>query len=141
MLIDTGDVIVHVFRPEVREFYQLEKMWLPGARGRRALKLNARSYLRGGPPAGRPRERADRRLSDTVRPDRSHAWAWPLAHVHEVEDNKGGGMAAEAALLQRALPKVAVTVALDERGKELSSPQFAELLARWRDAGRAIWPL
>lgn len=34
VLIDTGDVIVHLFRPEVREFYQLEKMWLPqGATG------------------------------------------------------------------------------------------------------------
>ena len=29
VLIDTGDIIVHVFRPEVREFYQLEKMWQP----------------------------------------------------------------------------------------------------------------
>ncbi|WP_386625027.1 ribosome silencing factor [Sulfitobacter geojensis] len=30
VLINTGDVIVHVFRPEVREFYQLEKMWMDG---------------------------------------------------------------------------------------------------------------
>lgn len=28
VLIDTDDVIVHIFRPEVREFYQLEKMWM-----------------------------------------------------------------------------------------------------------------
>jgi len=28
VLIDAGDVIVHIFRPEVRSFYNIEKMWL-----------------------------------------------------------------------------------------------------------------
>ncbi len=28
VLIDIGDIIIHLFRPEVREFYGLEKMWL-----------------------------------------------------------------------------------------------------------------
>lgn len=27
VVIDAGDVIVHIFRPEVRDFYKLEKMW------------------------------------------------------------------------------------------------------------------
>ena len=58
------------------------------------------------------------------------------ATVTEVEDRKGGGMAAEAGLLDRAIPKGAVTIALDERGKLLTSPDFADLLGRWRDEGR-----
>ncbi len=35
VLIDAGSVIVHVFRPEVRAFYSLEKMWAPGSTQRR----------------------------------------------------------------------------------------------------------
>ena len=55
---------------------------------------------------------------------------------HEVEDKKNAGMAAEAELLARAVPQGAVLVTLDERGKLLTSPEFAAQLARWRDGGR-----
>jgi 23S rRNA (pseudouridine1915-N3)-methyltransferase len=55
--------------------------------------------------------------------------------VHEVEDRKGGGMAAEASLLSAAIPKGARLCTLDERGKLMSSPDFAQLLGRWRDDG------
>jgi 23S rRNA (pseudouridine1915-N3)-methyltransferase len=55
---------------------------------------------------------------------------------HEVEDKKNAGMGAEAELLARAVPAGAVLVTLDERGKLISSPEFAAQLARWRDAGR-----
>ncbi|WP_109465295.1 23S rRNA (pseudouridine(1915)-N(3))-methyltransferase RlmH [Albibacillus kandeliae] len=58
------------------------------------------------------------------------------AQVSEVEDKKGGGMSAEADLLRRAIPKGALICTLDERGKLLSSPDFAELLSKWRDEGR-----
>lgn len=58
------------------------------------------------------------------------------AGVVEVEDKKGGGMVAEAALLERALPAGALICALDERGKVETSPEFANRLGGWRDMGR-----
>ena len=31
VILDTGDIIVHIFRPEVREFYNIEQMWRMGS--------------------------------------------------------------------------------------------------------------
>jgi ribosome-associated protein len=42
VLIDAGDVIVHIFRPEVREFYNLERIWASDTPPRGALP-NARA--------------------------------------------------------------------------------------------------
>ena len=57
------------------------------------------------------------------------------AMMHEVEAKTGGGREAEAALLARAIPDGALICALDERGRGVSSPEFAALLAGWRDGG------
>ncbi len=56
--------------------------------------------------------------------------------IHEVENRKGGGMKAEAALLRKAIPAGAVVCVLDERGRQMTSPDFAAKLADWRDQGR-----
>lgn len=57
------------------------------------------------------------------------------ATEHEVEDRKGGGMAAEQGLLSARIPAGARMVAVDERGLILSSPDFAARLAHERDRG------
>lgn len=65
---------------------------------------------------------------------------WPFA-LREVEEKRPlpaeDLKAREAELLLAAVPKGAVVVALDERGRTLSSPAFAEQLRTWRDSGRA----
>ncbi|WP_420381210.1 ribosome silencing factor [Novosphingobium sp.] len=33
VLVDAGDIVVHLFRPEVRSFYNLERMWAFGDQG------------------------------------------------------------------------------------------------------------
>ena len=94
------------------------------------LHLCAVGRLRAGPE----RDLVDdylQRLDRTGRP-----LGLGPATEHEVEDKKGGGMAAEAVLLARAIPEGAALCILDERGKTLSSPEFAQALASWRDAGR-----
>lgn len=58
------------------------------------------------------------------------------AEIVEVDDRKGGGMSAEAGVLRKAIPAGALICTLDERGKVLSSPDFAGKLGDWRDSGR-----
>ena len=88
---------------------------------------------------GRIKTGPERALLDDylVRFDRTgRALGLGPSQMHEVDDRKGGGMEAEAQFLTRALPKGAVIVALDERGKLLTSPEFSDQLAGWRDTGR-----
>ncbi len=94
------------------------------------LHLCAVGRLRAGPE----RSLVDDYLARTDRTGRALGLG-PVTE-HEVEDKRGGGMAAEADLLARAVPAGAVLVVLDERGKTLSSPEFAAQLAGWRDTGR-----
>ncbi|MEO1537743.1 MAG: 23S rRNA (pseudouridine(1915)-N(3))-methyltransferase RlmH [Pseudomonadota bacterium] len=54
--------------------------------------------------------------------------------LREVEARKGG-MQAEAELLRKASTDTRPLIALDERGKTLTSPDFAKMLAKWRDTG------
>ena len=94
--------------------------------------------------AGRLRAGPEKSLIDDylARFDRTgRALGLGPARVVEIEDKKNGGMAAEAALLRKALPKGAVICTLDERGKVISSPDFADKLAGWRDSGRQDLPL
>ncbi|TPE52079.1 23S rRNA (pseudouridine(1915)-N(3))-methyltransferase RlmH [Amaricoccus solimangrovi] len=57
------------------------------------------------------------------------------ARVVELEDRKGGGPEAEAALIEAARPRGSLLVALDERGQMMTSPEFATSLARWAETG------
>ena len=57
------------------------------------------------------------------------------ADMREVEDRKSIGQAEEARLLAAAIPERATVIALDERGKLLSSPDFSARLCDFRDRG------
>ena len=126
MLIDAGDVIVHLFRPEVRSFYNLERMWAFGdappadaadraSRTRTPLLLHivARGRIGRGPEAELV-ERYLKRLSLADQGDRTARYA--------------------AARCPRSSRRPRI-VMLDETGEMLASRAFAERLGGWRDDG------
>ena len=87
---------------------------------------------------GRIKTGPERALLDDylVRFDRTgRALGLGPSQMHEVDDRKGGGMAAEADLLRRALPSGARLCVMDERGSLMTSPDFADELAKRRDGG------
>ena len=57
------------------------------------------------------------------------------AKIVEIDDRSGGGPESEAALITAALPKGAAMIALDERGRGMTSPDFATLLQNRADGG------
>lgn len=58
-------------------------------------------------------------------------------NICEVEDRKGSGKAGEADAIKRAIPEGAFVVALDERGKVQSSPEFSQKVVQLRDDGQS----
>ena len=93
------------------------------------IHICAVGRLRAGPE----RELLDDYLTRFDRTGRN--FGLTIGNLHEVEDKKGGGKAAEARLLRRVIPQNAHLIALDERGKLLSSPDFSKSLASQRDQG------
>lgn len=94
------------------------------------LSILAVGRLRGGPEKALVDDYLNR-FDATGRP-----LALGPARVVEVEDKRRRGKEAEADLLIAQIPAGAAAIALDERGKTLSSPDLAKLLARLRDEGR-----
>ncbi len=94
------------------------------------LTIVAVGRLRAGPEAALVADYLDR-VDRTGRP-----LGLGPARVVEVEDRRGGGMAAEARLLAAAVPKGAPLVALDERGRDMASPELAALIRQMADQGQ-----
>lgn len=66
-----------------------------------------------------------------------HPFSLDLKEVEEKRSLQGGELKrSEAALLLAAAPKGALLIALDERGKTLTSVDFADQIGCWRDEGQ-----
>ncbi len=73
------------------------------------------------------------RLAQTGRP-----LGWRFDKEIEVDDRKSQGMAAEADLLRKSIPKGSRIITLDERGSIVTSPAFAKQLSSWADQGEDL---
>ncbi len=92
------------------------------------LKIAAVGRMRAGPEADLVQDYLDR--FEKI----GRGLGLGRVEVQDVEAKKGG-MPAEAALLEKALGPASLICILDERGKVMSSPDFADLIGGWRDSG------
>ena len=93
------------------------------------LKIAAVGRLRDGPEATLVGDYADR-IGQTGRP-----LALGPCTITEIDERKARSRAQQSARLIEAIPPGAPAIALDERGKEISSPGLASLLETLRDGG------
>ncbi|MBK4215008.1 23S rRNA (pseudouridine(1915)-N(3))-methyltransferase RlmH [Paracoccus caeni] len=96
------------------------------------IDIAAVGRLRGGAESDLVSDYLDR-FARTGRP-----LGLPAVNIIEVEDKRGGGMAAEADLLARAIPASSALIVMDERGQQPTSPEFATRIAGYRDQARDI---
>ena len=138
VLIDAGDLIVHIFRPEVREFYNIEKMWIGGAlfgasRAGLTPEREWRSWMLavGRLKAGPERELCERYLERARKRRAARLGLARLRASQEVAEfarragRRTGSPQEEAALLARARSKATGSSAWTQRGELVDSDAFA----------------
>ena len=157
VLVDAGDIVVHIMQPAVRAYYNLEELWAPRqaarARAKASRPRRGVAAATGIPRRGAIRDEAPRRRARP--PDagvgrrrlgrlRAADAARIRARARRAEARAARSRQAGAAAARRRGERIAAAckdarvVALDERGRAWTTRELADRLARWRDEARDV---